>query len=117
MTTNTAEDNAVIDTFAASKILGLPEKSAAFFMDLAEDACNWGGKPWFDGNVASGPSAAGMVGRLVGAGLIVSEEYERGHAYAVFTHRGVAAATKLGIDLSWIPRNSLAGEPLDEPTA
>lgn len=84
--------------------LGLPAGSYGFFVDLANDAGNWGGHPWFDGNVASGRSAAGYVKRLVAEGLIESATGEDG-AYCVFTPAGIEAAGKVGIDLTWIEKN------------
>lgn len=84
-----------------AQILNLPVKSAEFFEDLANDAGNWSGNPYFDGNVAAGRSAAGMVRKLVEVGLIESGD-DDGHAFAIFTDKGVEAAAKIGIDLNWI---------------
>lgn len=85
----------------ATETLGLPAGSLSFFTDLANDAGNWGGNPWFSGNIASGRSASGFVGRLVKAGLIESHT-DGSDAFCVFTDEGIRAAGKLGIDLTWI---------------
>lgn len=79
--------------------LGLAAKSYDFFVALAKDAPNWGGFPWFDGNIGAGRSAAGMVGYLVRKGLITSES-DGEQAYCVFTDAGVDAAARVGIDLT-----------------
>lgn len=85
----------------STETLGLPAKSLAFFRDLAEDAGNWSGNPWLNGNVAAGKSSSGMSQTLVRHGLITIGN-DCGDAYAVFTPKGIEAAAKLGIDLSWI---------------
>jgi len=84
---------------AQAKTLGLPLKSFQFFRDLAEDAGNWGGTPLIGGNVAAGRSAGGMTRKLIDAGLIRTFDDE-GDSFASFTAEGIAAAAKLGIDLS-----------------
>jgi hypothetical protein len=93
---------------AASETLGLPAGSLSYFIDLAKDAGNWNGTPWFDGNVAAGKSASGYVNRLVKAGLIESHD-DDGKAFCVFTAKGIEGAAKLGIDLSaWAPASARA---------
>jgi hypothetical protein len=83
--------------------LGLPAKSFDYFRALADDAANWNGNPWLDGNVASGRSASGMSQALVRHGLItVWHDDEQGLAFASFTPAGIEAASKVGIDLTWI---------------
>jgi hypothetical protein len=108
--TTTVPTRATAKSAAETATLGLPAGSLGFFRDLAEDAGNWGGNPWFDGNVAVGRSAAGYVRRLVQAGLIESHD-DDGHAYAVFTDAGIDAAGKLGIDLTWIRGSVAAARP------
>lgn len=89
------------DPKAAAKSVGLPLGSFTYFIALADDAPNWGGRPWFDGNVAAGPSTSGWVNRLVKAELIVSHHDDDRHAsYAQFTRKGVELAAKLGLDLT-----------------
>ena len=100
-------------TPAITKTLGLGKahKSAQYFLDLAEDAGNWGGMPWLDGNVAAGKGASAMSQTLVKAGLIKVEDSGEG-AFAIFTPEGIEAAGKVGIDLEWL----LPKEASDEET-
>jgi hypothetical protein len=85
-----------------AKTLGLPAKSADYFAALANDAGNWGGAPWLDGNVSGGRGASAMSQTLIKRGLIVVEIGEGGDgqpaAFAMFTQLGVEAAEKIGID-------------------
>lgn len=81
----------------------IPSKSLAFFTDLANDAGNWSGQPWLDGNVASGKSASAMSQTLVRHGLIkIGHGGDDGGAFAYFTDEGVEFAASLGIDLKWL---------------
>lgn len=90
-------------TAKPTNALGLPAGSYDYFCDLANDAGNWSGNPWFDGNVSAGRSTPGYVARLVKAGLIESHYDDEQHmAFCVFTVAGIVAAAKIGIDLSWL---------------
>lgn len=79
--------------------LGLPAGSLEYFKDLAEDAPNWSGSPYTQGNVDRGRSTAGYVGRLRTAGLIETHDDENA-VVVTFTPAGVRAAAQLGIDLT-----------------
>lgn len=81
--------------------LGKAHKSADFFAQLADDAGNWSGNPWFQGNVDFGTSTQGCVKKLVEAGLINPTSGGRDGAYADFTDAGVIAAGLIGIDLTY----------------
>jgi hypothetical protein len=87
----------------ATNVLNLPTASFDYFALLANDAGNWSGNPYFDGNVSSGRSTSGYVRTLKAAGLIESQYDEDARmSFAVFTDEGIRAAALIGIDLTYI---------------
>lgn len=84
-------------TKAAAKKVGLPVGSATALLAYANDAGNWGGNPWVNGNVNFGKSTGGYIGKLVAAGMITLGGGEDGEeTFIIFTPAGVEAALALG---------------------
>lgn len=80
-----------------SKQIELTVESKNLFVDLAEDAPNWGGTPLWDGNVGGGAAANGNLTDLKKKGLIKTWEDE-GDVWVEFTEAGKEYAESLGID-------------------
>jgi hypothetical protein len=88
-----------IETIA--KALNLPVGSATAFVAYAQDAGNWSGNPWVNGNVNFGRATGGYIKKLVESGLVeLGSDGEE--TYLIFTPAGVEAAAVAGVDLSWI---------------
>lgn len=79
----------------------LTAASLDLFLAYAEDAGNWAGNPWVDGNVTLGADGRGNLTDLKRKGLLETGSDGR-DAYIVFTAAGVALAAEHNIDLSWV---------------
>lgn len=73
------------------------DKSLDLFLALAEDAANWSGTPLVDVT----PAERGNLTQLKVAGLLTTQQDERGDAFAYFTTAGKNLAAANDIDLSW----------------
>jgi hypothetical protein len=79
----------------------LTPASLDLFLAYADDAGNWSGHPWVDGNVSPGAAGRGNLTDLKRKGLITTGT-DAGDPYVIFTDAGKALAAEHGIDLSWI---------------
>jgi hypothetical protein len=79
----------------------LTSASLDLFLAYAEDAGNWSGNPWVDGNVSLDAAGRGNLTDLKRKGLLQTFT-DDGDAYIVFTDAGKTLAAEHGIDLSWI---------------
>ena len=82
----------------------LTAASLETFKIYAEDAANWSGTPWVQGNVSPTKAQRGNLSDLVKKGLIAIEDCEgKGRPkdmVVVFTATGKALAESLGISLT-----------------
>jgi hypothetical protein len=79
----------------------LTSASLDLFLAYAEDAGNWSGNPWVDGNVSLDAAGRGNLTDLKRKGLLQTLTDGR-DAYIVFTDAGKTLAAEHGIDLSWV---------------
>jgi hypothetical protein len=78
----------------------LTPTSLALFLAYADDAGNWSGNPWVDGNISLDAAGRGNLTDLKRKGLLITQE-DDGDAFIIFTPAGVALAAEHGIDISW----------------
>jgi len=81
-------------------ISSLTPDSLALFLAYADDAGNWSGNPWVDGNISLSAAGRGNLTDLKRKGLLETQT-DDGDAYIIFTDAGKALAAAHGIDLSW----------------
>jgi hypothetical protein len=74
----------------------LTTQSLALFLELANDAGNWGGSPLFQGDKAQ----CGNLSDLKRHGLIYTSEDDDGCVFVDFTDAGISFAKSCGIHLS-----------------
>ena len=75
--------------------INLSADALAYFVKLAADARNWGGRPLIGGNVKQGATENGYLTACKKAGLV--ETYNQdGSTWAAFTVAGVALAAEHG---------------------
>lgn len=74
-------------------------RSLELFLWYAEDAGNWSGNPWLDGNRDFTAEDRGNLTQLKKAGLLRTQEHEPGQAYIIFTAKGAELAARHGIDI------------------
>ena len=79
----------------------LTTASHDLFMFYAEDAGEWSGTPWVDGNITLTKQQRGNLSDLVQKGLMHVHAYDRDNI-VIFTDAGKAYAAEHGVDLSWI---------------
>lgn len=75
--------------------VNLTPDSLKTFKLYAEDAGNWGGTPWVNGNVTCTDAMRGNLSDLVKKGLIEIHDYD-GEGYVKFTASGKVLAESLG---------------------
>lgn len=80
----------------------LTPASLELFLAYAEDAGNWSGNPWVDGNVSLDAAGRGNLTDLKRKGLLQTFDDGEGAMYIEFTDAGKTLAAAHGIDLSWI---------------
>jgi hypothetical protein len=76
----------------------LTPDSLALFLNLANDADNWGGQPCWDGNVGGGREANGNLTDLKRRGLVTTD-LDEGCVWVTFTAAGRELAASHGITL------------------
>jgi hypothetical protein len=77
----------------------LSAEALAYFIDLAADARNWGGRPLIGGNVKQGMTENGYLTACKKAGL-VETYHQDGSMWAAFTDSGVVLAAEHGHDVA-----------------
>jgi hypothetical protein len=77
-------------------MIKLTAASQALFVELAEDARNWGSMVPTDGNIDMTSAQRGNLTQLKKAGLIVTQ-VDEGSTWVLFTEAGLAYAESLGI--------------------
>lgn len=86
-------------TRTAAKSVQLPVGSATALVAYANDAANWSGNPWVNGNVNFGKATGGYMTKLVAAGYITLGT-DGEETFISFTDAGIDAALALGADAS-----------------
>lgn len=76
----------------------LTDRSRKLFLDLAEDASNWGGNPPLNGNVRTDVHLRGNITDLKKVGLIETFR-DDGITWVNFTELGESVVNSLGINL------------------
>lgn len=103
-------------TRSAAKKVGLPVGSATALLAYAQDAANWSGCPWVNGNVNFGKATGGYINKLQAAGYIVLGT-DGDETFITFTPAGIDAAEALGADLGYLRDDEGdAMEPAEEAT-
>jgi hypothetical protein len=84
-------------------IANLTEKSIELFRFYADDAANWSGNPWLNGNRTFTKEDRGNLTQLKKAGLLRTARDSEFGEYIVFTKEGIEYAATLGIEMeiSW----------------